>query len=197
MGERCIRIAEVEGSTPFRSTKFSDSLSGVEQGNPKDRNSPGDCFGARGRAVERRSETGDSLQVHHKTLQIKKQAKQNFDLKCVWTWGISAAGSAQHWQCWGQGFKSPMLHQKDRTPFGCSVFFCNDELSFSISLDLRDGVLFYNERVGGFFNHPRVVFGRVGIKILNRSIAVLFLVCLYFVFAYVNKKYLARFSVNP
>ena len=26
--------------------------------------------------------------------------------------GISAAGSAQHWQCWGQGFESPMLHQK-------------------------------------------------------------------------------------
>ncbi len=25
--------------------------------------------------------------------------------------GISAVGSAQHWQCWGQGFKSPMLHQ--------------------------------------------------------------------------------------
>ena len=28
------------------------------------------------------------------------------------TWGISAVGSAQHWQCWGQGFKSPMLHQE-------------------------------------------------------------------------------------
>ena len=27
-------------------------------------------------------------------------------------WGISAVGSAQHWQCWGQGFKSPMLHQR-------------------------------------------------------------------------------------
>lgn len=26
-------------------------------------------------------------------------------------WGISAAGSARHWQCRGQGFKSPMLHQ--------------------------------------------------------------------------------------
>ncbi len=25
--------------------------------------------------------------------------------------GISAVGSAQHWQCWGQGFESPMLHQ--------------------------------------------------------------------------------------
>ena len=27
-------------------------------------------------------------------------------------WGISAVGSAQHWQCWGQGFESPMLHHK-------------------------------------------------------------------------------------
>ena len=26
-------------------------------------------------------------------------------------WGISAVGSAQHWQCWGQEFESPMLHQ--------------------------------------------------------------------------------------
>ena len=25
-------------------------------------------------------------------------------------WGISAVGSASHWQCGGQGFKSPMLH---------------------------------------------------------------------------------------
>ena len=25
--------------------------------------------------------------------------------------GISAAGSAQHWQCWGQRFESAMLHQ--------------------------------------------------------------------------------------
>ena len=29
--------------------------------------------------------------------------------------GISAVGSAQHWQCWGQGFESPMLHQKSRS----------------------------------------------------------------------------------
>ena len=27
-------------------------------------------------------------------------------------WGISAVGSAQHWQCWGQEFESPMLHHK-------------------------------------------------------------------------------------
>ena len=29
----------------------------------------------------------------------------------TYLWGISAAGSARHWQCRGQGFKSPMLHQ--------------------------------------------------------------------------------------
>ena len=29
-------------------------------------------------------------------------------------WGISAAGSAQHWQCWGQEFESPMLHHQDK-----------------------------------------------------------------------------------
>ena len=26
--------------------------------------------------------------------------------------GISAVGSAQHWQCWGQEFESPMLHHR-------------------------------------------------------------------------------------
>ena len=26
------------------------------------------------------------------------------------TRGISAVGSAQHWQCWGQEFESPYLH---------------------------------------------------------------------------------------
>ena len=30
--------------------------------------------------------------------------------------GISAVGSAQHWQCWGQGFESPMLHQTKPHP---------------------------------------------------------------------------------
>ena len=28
--------------------------------------------------------------------------------------GISAVGSASHWQCGGQGFESPMLHQLKR-----------------------------------------------------------------------------------
>ena len=30
----------------------------------------------------------------------------------VTEWGVSAVGSAQHWQCWGQGFESPTLHQE-------------------------------------------------------------------------------------
>ena len=31
--------------------------------------------------------------------------------------GISAVGSAQHWQCWGQEFESPMLHNRGRLDF--------------------------------------------------------------------------------
>ena len=31
--------------------------------------------------------------------------------------GISAAGSAPHWQCGGQGFEPPMLHQMKRDGF--------------------------------------------------------------------------------
>ena len=38
--------------------------------------------------------------------------------------GISAAGSAQHWQCWGQGFESPMLHQEK------SLFCLSDKRDF-------------------------------------------------------------------
>ena len=37
--------------------------------------------------------------------------------------GISAAGSAQHWQCWGQEFESPMLHQEE--PPEMAVFSCS------------------------------------------------------------------------
>ena len=32
--------------------------------------------------------------------------------------GISAVGSAQHWQCWGQEFESPMLHKQKGHPTG-------------------------------------------------------------------------------
>ena len=39
-------------------------------------------------------------------------------------WGCGAAGSAQHWQCWGQGFESPQLHPTNmgrrRPPERCS-----------------------------------------------------------------------------
>ena len=38
-------------------------------------------------------------------------------------WGISAVGSASHWQCGGQGFKSPMLHQKKYGTLLCFVLF--------------------------------------------------------------------------
>ena len=37
-----------------------------EKGNAKHKNSPGDCFGARVRAVERRSEPGESRRLRHK-----------------------------------------------------------------------------------------------------------------------------------
>ena len=33
--------------------------------------------------------------------------------------GVSAVGSAQHWQCWGQGFESPTLHQTQKAPLRC------------------------------------------------------------------------------
>ena len=37
---------------------------------------------------------------------------RNFMITYISLWGISAVGSAPHWQCGGQGFESPMLHQK-------------------------------------------------------------------------------------
>ena len=43
----------------------------------------------------------------------------------VTEWGVSAVGSAQHWQCWGQGFESPTLHQESHVKawdFSFSVF---------------------------------------------------------------------------
>ena len=36
--------------------------------------------------------------------------------------GISAVGSAPHWQCGGQGFKSPILHQKSSKQAGLLDF---------------------------------------------------------------------------
>ena len=48
--------------------------------------------------------------------------------------GISAAGSAQHWQCWGQEFESPMLHQtqeirtSSRLGMGSDFFFLSQVL---------------------------------------------------------------------
>ena len=34
-------------------------------------------------------------------------------------WGISAAGSAPHWQCGGHGFESRMLHHSKSTEIRC------------------------------------------------------------------------------
>ena len=42
--------------------------------------------------------------------------------------GISAAGSAQHWQCWGQGFESPMLHQNNIIRTFCRLVMGSDLL---------------------------------------------------------------------
>ena len=36
--------------------------------------------------------------------------------------GISAVGSAQHWQCWGQEFESPMLHHNLSENHGFQTF---------------------------------------------------------------------------
>ena len=53
--------------------------------------------------------------------------------------GISAAGSAQHWQCWGQRFESAMLHAKRET--SCErfpVFLCTlGRFDFSAAMTFR------------------------------------------------------------
>lgn len=42
--------------------------------------------------------------------------------------GISAVGSASHWQCGGQGFKSPMLHQCNIIRTFCQLIMGSDLL---------------------------------------------------------------------
>ena len=54
---------------------------------------------------------GNVLPNRGVTLKIKILTATRFSDIMRRSWGISAVGSAQHWQCWGQGFKSPMLHQ--------------------------------------------------------------------------------------
>ena len=44
-------------------------------------------------------------------------------------WGISAVGSASHWQCGGQEFKSPMLHKQKRHHWVSFLFMKCDEIS--------------------------------------------------------------------
>ena len=61
-------------------------------------------------------------------LQTKEIMVYSFPLR-----GISAVGSAQHWQCWGQEFESPMLHQtyrRSNNSFG-RRFFVNQLLPAS------------------------------------------------------------------
>lgn len=37
-------------------------------------------------------------------------------------WGVSAVGSARHWQCRGHGFKSRTLHHLKDTYYKCLFF---------------------------------------------------------------------------
>ena len=53
-------------------------------------------------------------------------------------WGISAAGSAPHWQCGGHGFESRMLHFE---------YFI--EVS-SIFIIVLSGAIFYFRRKGSY-----------------------------------------------
>ena len=39
----------------------------------------------------------------------------------LFIWGIGAVGSAPHWQCGGQEFEPPMLHQTKKP--ACAGFF--------------------------------------------------------------------------
>lgn len=38
-------------------------------------------------------------------------------------WGVGAVGSASHWQCEGQGFESPTLHQIQEADFPVCLLF--------------------------------------------------------------------------
>ena len=60
---------------------------------------------------------------------LKVQVERSF----LESWGISAAGSAQHWQCWGHEFESRML-QIHRNGTSKSNLRC-----FSISRRLKTG----------------------------------------------------------
>lgn len=60
--------------------------------------------------------------------------------------GISAVGSAPHWQCGGQGFKSPMLHQKNRYQFLRCLFFYTIKRGLETNSDLTDAVTSNREK---------------------------------------------------
>ena len=59
--------------------------------------------------------------------------------------GISAVGSAQHWQCWGQGFESPMLHQNSRSRSD------REFLIIGVILKIRNMILKEDENEGTAF----------------------------------------------
>ena len=39
----------------------------------------------------------------------------------LFVWGIGAVGSAPHWQCGGQEFEPPMLHQTKKPALYCPL----------------------------------------------------------------------------
>ena len=57
--------------------------------------------------------------------------------------GISAVGSARHWQCRGQGFESPMLHQsKVPPPRGAAPCFAGNRTRRTSGTEKQSGGLF-------------------------------------------------------
>ena len=56
---------------------------------------------------------GDKCYTHIKN-NLYKREYVCYNIFVINKRGISAVGSASHWQCEGQGFKSLMLHKKER-----------------------------------------------------------------------------------
>lgn len=76
-----------------------------EKGNAQHRNSPGDCFGARVRAGERKSETGESRRLRqrrhglcivrggffYKKAAPRSRRRSSFPKKAIWLFGSPEA----------------------------------------------------------------------------------------------------------
>ena len=56
-------------------------------------------------------------------------------------WGISAVGSASHWQCGGHGFKSRILHHKKRPCHVTRSFIISKRSIFAIHVLLEEFLL--------------------------------------------------------